>query len=417
MIRRPSSAGRAVLRTAGFNVASTAAGAIGGVILARVAGPAVRGEYAAIMAWFGISLVVGDLGQPAAVCYYVAVDPRRAREYVATSRAIMLMTGTLALLAGMLLAPLLGHGNPGMTFGYRLAFAGSIFAFTGTSYIFALQAQDLEYWNMVRLSQPMLNLILFLALWRLRLLSLHAALLVLVAGLLLQVGWAYSGCRRAGLAPGRARIELARPLAAYGVAQIAAMTPAALNANLDQMILSQTVSAADLGRYAIAVSLSLVPIPLTAAIGNVAFPRLASRRTMTAATIRLQWAAIAASAGLAAGIVLPLAIVANWLVPMVYGPSYLGVVPLLWILAPGTVFLACGQVAGDLLRGRKRPAVVAWAQGLAAVFTVGMIFSLVPLIGVRGAAIASTVAYGTASTVMLFFLRRLANAGGNPELI
>jgi Na+-driven multidrug efflux pump len=79
---------------------------------------------------------------------------------------------------------------------------------------------------------------------------------------------------------------------------------------------------------------------------------------------------------------------------------------LLWILTPGAVFLACGQVAGDLLRGRNRPGVVAWAQGLAAVFTVVLLLALLPVIGVYGAAIASTVAYGAALAAMLRSLQR-----------
>jgi hypothetical protein len=42
----------------------------------------------------------------------VARDPLRAREYVATSRAMRLTTGVLALTAGMLLASVLSCGNP-----------------------------------------------------------------------------------------------------------------------------------------------------------------------------------------------------------------------------------------------------------------------------------------------------------------
>ncbi len=357
------------------------------------------------------------MGQPAALCFYVARDPRRAREYVATSRAMMLTTGALALAAGMLLAPLLARGNPAVTVGYRIAFATSIVAFVGASYTFSLQARDLHRWNVVRVSQPVLSLIMIGLLWRLRLLTLDTALAVLASTMLLQLGWAYRCCRRIGLVPGRADAGLVRPLAAYGAAQIAALTPAALNSQLDQLVLSLTVSPADLGRYAIAVSLTSLPVPLVAAVGYVAFPRLASQRAVTDATHRLQRLAVLGSAGLAAGMLVPLAVVAYWLVPLVFGAAYRGAVPLLWILTPGAVFLACGQVAGDLLRGRNRPIVVAWAQGLAAVFTVALLFALLPIVGVAGAAIASTVAYGVALAAMLRSLWRLPYdaAGSGPS--
>jgi O-antigen/teichoic acid export membrane protein len=409
--------GRSIARTAGFNVASTAAAGLGGIILARALGPAVRGEYAAITAWFGVALMIGGMGQPAALCFYVARDCARARDYVATSRAMMLTTGTATLVAGMLLAPLLAHGDATVAAGYRIAFGASLVAFVGASYTFSLQARDLRRWNLVRITQPMLSLLAVGVAWRLRLLSLDKAMVILAATMLAQLGCAYVSCRRSGLAPGRARATLIRPLATYGTAQIAALTPAALNARLDQLVLSQTVPAADLGRYAVAVSLTLLPLPLVSAIGSVAFPRLASRPTMTAATHRLQRLAIAGCAVLATAMLVPLALVAYWLVPLVFGAGFESAVPLLWILAPGAVFLACGQVAGDLLRGRNRPIVVAWAQGLAAIFTVVLLLALLPFVGVYGAAIASTVAYGIALAAMLRSLWRLPHERDEGEQV
>ena len=115
----------------------------------------------------------------------------------------------------------------------------------------------------------------------------------------------------------------------------------------------------------------------------------------------MQWLGILGSACAAAGALVPLDLVAPWLVPRVFGPGYAGVVPLLWILTPAGVFLACNQVTGDMLRGRKRPLVVARAEGLAAVFTVILLVALLPVAGVYGAAIASTVAYGVALVMML----------------
>jgi len=400
-------AGRTIARTAGFNMAAAVAAGLGGIVLARTVGPTVRGEYAAITAWFALALMIGGMGQPAALCFYVARNPLHARQFVATSRAMMLITGVMALTAGMLLAPVLSRGNPEVADGYRIAFGASIAAFVGASYTFSLQARDLNRWNVVRVSQPVLSVVATCVLWSLGLLTLLTALIVLATTMVLQLGWAYRCCRQTGLVPGCLQAKLVRPLAIYGAAQIAALTPAALNAQLDQLVLSLTVAPADLGRYAIAVSLTSLPIPLVAAIGNVAFPRLAARREVNDATCRMQLHAVLGSASLAAAMLVPLAMVAYWLVPFVFGARYWGAVPLLWILTPGAIFLACGQVVGDLLRGRNHPAVVAWAQGLAAVFTVALLIALLPVVGVSGAAIASTVAYGVALAAMLRSLWRL----------
>ena len=407
--------GRIVARTASYNVASVAAAGLGSIIVARALGPEMRGEYAAVTAWFGVVFIVGTMGQPGALCFYVAHDPGNARGYVATSRAMMLVTGIAALAGGILLAPLLARGNAGLTVAYRIAFAASIVAFVGTSYTFSLQATNLRWWNTVRVSQPVLSVAFLVVLWRLRMLTLNAALTVLALTLLLQLGWAYYRCRSAGLVPGHAQARLIRPLARYGASQIAAVTPATLNASLDQLVLSQAVAPAVLGRYAIAVSCTLLPIPLVSAIGNVAFPWLASRERVEGLALRMQWLGILGSACAAAAALVPLDLVAPWVIPRVFGPGYAAVVPLLWALTPAGVFLACNQVTADVLRGRKRPVVVARAEGLAAVFTVILLVALLPVAGVYGAAIASTVAYGVALVMMLLSLRRLRSDSSGPR--
>ena len=344
---------RTVARTATFNISATVVAGLGGLIIARALGPTARGEYAAVTAWFGVALMAGGMGQPAALCFYVARDAQRAPAYVATSRAMMLVTGSVALCSGLLLAPVLAHGHTALITGYRIAFAASIMAFVGASYTFSLQARNLRQWNIVRVTQPVLGFMGIAILWRLRVLTVDTALVVLSGTMLLQLAWAYGCCRRAGLVPGHAQMALVRPLATYGAAQIAALTPAALNAQLDQLVLSQTVPPAELGRYAVAVSLSLLPIPLVSAIGNVAFPRLAAQSKMTQASRRLQKASVTGSFVISVGLVVPFAAVAYWIVPLVYGSAYRDAVPLLWILAPGSVFFACGQVVGDLLTGQE----------------------------------------------------------------
>jgi O-antigen/teichoic acid export membrane protein len=409
LLRKPHIGG-AIARTAGFNTAAAAAAALGGVIIARTVGPTVRGEYAAVVAWFGVLLLLGEMGQSAAVCFYVARDPVRARGYVATSRSMMMVTGALALAGGLLLAPVLAHRNPELAGAYRIAFGGSVIAFIGTSYTFSLQARSTKRWNLVRVSQPTLALAAIIVLLRCRLLTLDTAIGTVIVTMTIQLGYSYYWCARSGLAPGHFQPRLVGPLAKYGLTQLAAVTPTAINNYLDQLVLSQLVPPADLGRYAIAVSVTMIPVPLVSAIGNVAFPRLAAKRTVAADGSRMQLAAAAASAGVAAAILLPIALSAYWVIPAVFGPAYRSAVPLLWILTPGGIFLATGQVVGDLLRGLNRPGLVATAQGLAAVGTVILLLALLPSTGVAAAAIASTVAYGTALAVMIRWLWRPPHA-------
>lgn len=172
------------------------ASGLGSLVVARALGPTGRGEYAAVMAWYGFSCIVGQMGLPAALCFYVAKDPERARDYVATSRTMMLATGVLALMAGFLLAPVLSHGNPEAADYYRIAFCISTLTYVGISYSYALQPRHLLCWNQVRTIQPVLTLLILCILWFLKVLTLNATLFTIAVTLILQLGWGYWHCRK-----------------------------------------------------------------------------------------------------------------------------------------------------------------------------------------------------------------------------
>ena len=222
----------------------------------------------------------------------------------------MLVTGSTALVAGIFAAPVLAHGNPGLAGAYRLLFGAAVIPFTAASYTSSLQARDIGRWNLVRLCQPVLALAGLILLWRLRLLGLHTAVDTLIVSMAIQLGYAYYWCRRRELAPGCAQAKFAWPLPKYGRRQLAAIMPASVNGYLDQLVLSQVAPPAELGCYAIAVSVTLVPVPLVSAIGNVAFPWLAAHREAGSQAGRLPRVAMLASAGLASAVLLPIAVCA-----------------------------------------------------------------------------------------------------------
>src|ERR1700679_563797 len=112
---------------------------------------------------------------------------------------MMLVTGAIALTAGLAVAPVLAHGHPGLAEAYRIAFGGSVLAFIGASYTFSLQATNTARWNLVRVSQPVLALSGILLLRRFHLLTLDTALGVLITTMALQLGYAYYSCRRSQL--------------------------------------------------------------------------------------------------------------------------------------------------------------------------------------------------------------------------
>ncbi|MFC0566590.1 oligosaccharide flippase family protein [Plantactinospora siamensis] len=371
------------------------------MLAARSLGPAPRGEYAAIMTWFGTLLMVGQLGQTAAVAYHVAREPRRAADHLATSRNIMLVTGLLAIGAGLVAAPMLGRHHGEAVWGYRLVFLTCLPTFVGASYTFALLATRLALWNLVRISQPLAYLAVLGLLYLTGGLTLTTLVWTLCLTMVAQTVLAYALCRRHGLAGGRGRADLARPLLRYGVSQVTAAVPTTLTGRLDQLVLSMAVAPAALGHYAVATSVTNLALPLVGAVGSVVYPRIASHTMSAQGALALQRRAVWTSAVLSAVLLLAVAASAPWVVPSVFGAGFRGAVLLIWLLSPGTALLACGMVCADLLRGHGRPLAVARAQGISAVAVAVLLAVLLPTMGLPGAALASTVAAGVALILML----------------
>jgi O-antigen/teichoic acid export membrane protein len=400
---------RTVAGAAATNVVATATAAVAGLLLARALGPTARGEYAAVVAWFGTVLALGQLGQTAATTYYVARDPYRAADYLATARFVMLCSGGVALTAGILATPLLAGGRAELAWGYRLMFATCLVSFLGAAYVFALQAVHVMHWNLTRVAQPLAFLAAVVALARLGRLSLLTALGALAATIVAQALLARTLAGRNDLTGGRRHRALGGQLRRYGLAQLAASVPTLVAARLDQLLLSLFAPPAALGHYAVAVSLTSVAVPLVSAAGSVAFPRLAGDGPRAGG--RLPRQAVVASLAVGLAVMVPLAGLAPWLVPAVLGGAYRDAVPLVLLLAPAGVLLPCAQVCGDLLRGYGRPLDVARAQMLGAVVTLVLLAALMPPFGAAGAALASSVA---ALVTVVILLRRLRRAAAPP---
>ncbi len=396
----PPRLARLVAPTAAVNLVAVACGAVVGIMAARFLGPTDRGYYTAITSWFGLSLVLAEVGQTAAVCYHVAREKSRPQDYLRTSRALMLMTGIVVALAGFALAPLLSDSSQA-TLGYRLLFVLAVpVSLVSGSSMAALQARNLSGWNVGRLIGPVVFLAAFLCLAAVddvTLLRLVAAFAVSIAVQALVVG-----VLAKRTLPGKARVRraLIGPLLRYGGAQLASRVPVTINGFVDKIVLSLTVQPAELGHYAVAVAFTSLVVPVATAIGSVVMPRIAGASDRHSEAQALARRASRVVLLVAFVCMVPVALTAHVYVPFLLGEGYGAAIPMIWILAPGAVFYAANQVQADLLLGFGQPLAVARSQGWAALVTVVLLALLVPLLGAEGAAIASTASYAVAFVLL-----------------
>ncbi|MCM3926339.1 oligosaccharide flippase family protein, partial [Frankia sp. AiPs1] len=393
--------------TAATSLAVTAAGAVLGILLARLLGPASRGAYAIVTSYALAAAAVGECGLTAAICFFVARQPGRAPDVVRTGGALLLALGVAVGAGGYFAAPLVLPHDPAAARAFRIVFAAEPVIFVSACWVFALQATRLAVWNLIRAVQPLLQLVGVGLLAATVGLTLGATVACLLVSIAVQAALAALLWRLDIHTRGRIRRHDARRLLRYGAGVFLSAVPYLLSAQLDILVLALLVEPTQVGYYAVAVSMSLISQPICVAFGNVAMPRLA-RQPAAADSGGVpagprRTAMIAVGASLSCGIVAAAAMsaLAPVVVPVVLGARYEPSVHLLWLLAPGAALLGCNRVTDDVLRGLDRALTVARCEGVGSALTVVGLAALVPLLGIEGAAIASTVAY-TASFLLLF---------------
>jgi antigen flippase len=391
-----------VRRTALLNGATALVGALTGVLLARLLGPGGRGEYAAITSLFGFALVLFEFGLAASVVYYVSRDRDRAGSYVGTVAMLLL---PMALVGGFFLiaasyAFLRGFEGRGWTF--FAAAACLVFSIAGTPAMSTLQALNIHKWNAIRLLQPVVlgTSLACLAVWP----AIHVGHVIqlFAASLAVRSIVAWLAYRKLDLSPLRFSRPTVRPVLTFGALNLASTAPNSLNARLDQMLLALLIPFSQLGQYAVAVSLSVLVAPLTAAFGNVAFPQIArGLRVDEIAKSAVRGAFTVSLFGV--GVV---TLLAPMVVPILYGDGFGAVSRLLFFLAPGAVFFAVNQVLGDVLRGRGMPGLVARCEWVGVALTVVGLGLLVPRFGALGAAATSSLSYVAVHVLLWLAMRR-----------
>jgi O-antigen/teichoic acid export membrane protein len=202
----------------------------------------------------------------------------------------------------------------------------------------------------------------------------------------------------------RPTIKLARDIAGYGTRAELNSVTLLLNGRLDFMIVTYLVGPTALGIYAVASrTAELLRLP-SLAINYVLYPAYA-RMGGPAAAVQAR-TAIRRTWWVPAALAVPVAVAAAVFLPLLYGHTFRAAIVPTWILLAG---LTGGSVYGVLtayLSGIGRPGLTSIAQVTGLVVTVALDLTLIPHLGIVGAAIASTFSYLTTTCVLIACFRR-----------
>ncbi|WP_062077797.1 lipopolysaccharide biosynthesis protein [Demequina globuliformis] len=352
--------------------AGPALGLLSGPVLARALGPDGRGQFAAVMQPLTLGSAIAAIGVPTAVTYFVASRSRDVKSAQRLALAIAAPFTALVLTALAWYATRISanHGLDtwAVLTAWTLVIASVVIqvrraAFTG-----------LGDWRRLDAERLCFAVTRFLAVCALALLGVTAAMAYVAAAL---AAFALAAIilwlPPAPAQDATAKRASANEFAAYSLAASTGTIALVCSSRIDQVLMPLQTTTAQLGYYAIAVTVAEVPL---------IFATLAARDTLklTASGVRIGAALVAVRLYLAGGIAVAtvLGIFAPAYVPWIFGAAFRPSISAVQILSAATVLAIGAVAAAAILQGVKRP-------GLA---------SLVPLAGFSSTALLFALSWG-----------------------
>lgn len=176
-----------------------------------------------------------------------------------------------------------------------------------------------------------------------------------------------------------------------------------LNYRLDMFIILFFLDRKALGFYSIAVLLSEKIWLIPNSIAIVLFPHVAAnsqKEDLTPFICRTSiWLTFLLS--------LALFFLAEFIIRLFYIEEYLASVRPLQLILPGIISLGVMKVLSADLAGRGKPLLITLTSVVALICNFGANWLLIPVWGIAGAALASTLSYTISAGVSVFFYRRV----------
>ena len=397
--------------TFAFQVFGMAAGAITNIVIARTLGPPGKGILTLLGSGVFMATSLGALGLQAASVYLIGKGRFTKEEMAAAVTVTGLATGVLCAIATWLFLPRFQGTVPltplmigatalvVMPALLRLNLSG-IFLATGRMFAYNLSLAGLSVaWTIGA----------FVLLVPLRG-GVQDAVLALVRHP--DRGGAGHHCGRLPEAPPRTRglWRCLRSSLGFGLQTYAANLIWIMVLRIDSFILAAYRSAAEVGIYSVAVLVAEVMLHLPRSLSLVLTRRFAAGALLPTAHLAARASRLGSMAVFGLGI--GLAVLAQPVIPFIFGAGFTASTPpLLWLL-PGIASLSiAAPLSLYLVQQRGKPVWTGGSALIALLINVGLNLLWIPRHGAVGAAWASSVAYTVHAVVIALLFRNQTGLG------
>ena len=401
----------------GTRVITVTFGLATSIVVARSLQPDGKGAYALLITTIQLVSGLGALGVGKSVVYYLGKSRNNEIEGM-NRRSIAGNVVTVGLLAGLgagLVASAICYAA---VTGYGIPVSSQVYPVTGLAVFFVIQTailegllrgeQHIQDCNIIQLTQSigyLLAISLTFSVFGAKpSLALDAYLVMVIGAALVALTLA----RRRGfeLTP-LISFTVIRCMLTYGLVLQLCKLVVLFHQKLDVYLVRYFADEAQVGYFTTGVGLAAFLANLPSVMGYVLVPWVARRSRAEAAV------GTAAASRVVLAMTIPaalcLGVLGSIAIELAYGASYLPAVePLRWVL-PGVVMSALYWPASAYLlgQGELRPILVIHSITLAA--NIALNWWLIPLWGITGAALASSLTYSIASLSIVWYISKTNN--------
>jgi len=193
--------------------------------------------------------------------------------------------------------------------------------------------------------------------------------------------------------------ELTKQQFGFGLKSYWANLMAFLNYRIDLFLVAYFLPVREVGYYTLAFGLAEIIWYIADSVSTVFFPKISSlspaQANLFAPVVCRQTLFLTGLAGLG------LLAAGKPIIAVIYGKTFLPALLPLMILLPGVWLLSLGKVISNYLSGQGRPEIAAVSASIVLFFNIVLNIILIPKLGIKGAALVSTISYALATLIVL----------------
>jgi len=381
-------------------------GLVTSVLVARILGPEGRGLYAVAMAVGAIGVQFGNLGLHASNTYYVARERSLLPALIGNTLLVSFVVGG----SGSVLAWIVFSLRPEFAPVPGLLLALSLLWIPfGLAYLLLqnllLGIQEVRAYNKIELNNQFVAVVLTGLVILGGIVSVETVFVAGFIALVASFSLVLLGLKKHAKDFLLPSLSLFRDNIRYGIKAYLAAFFSFLVLRIDLLMVKYMLGAEQTGYYSIAVTMADLINMLPVVVATILFPKIcaidsvAEKWLMTKKVTVVTGVILVSFCGLAVFIAQPL-------VRVLYGKSFLPSVPAFVWLMPGIFFLGVQVIAVQFLNSVGFPKTIVAVWGCCAFFNVFANLWAIPEYGIVGASFVSSISYFIVFISVVFIIRK-----------